>query len=75
MFNPALSTMSTSKKEYGRAKAACQRYNISRTTFWNWINNRPGFPQPIKVGPNTTLHDLTAIDVYLGLNTAGKEVQ
>ncbi len=54
-------------KRYFRARTVYETLNISRTTLWHWIQNRPGFPQPIKVGPNTTLHDLAAIEAYLGL--------
>lgn len=66
--------MTPSTKNYARAKKVCAIYDISRTTLWNWINTRPGFPQPVKVGPNTTLHDLAAIDAFLGLSAGSKEV-
>jgi predicted DNA-binding transcriptional regulator AlpA len=53
------------KPQYARAKTACAHFQIARSTLWQWIRTRKGFPQPLKAGPKVSLHDLNAIDAYL----------
>ena len=53
------------KPNYARAKAACAHFQIARSTLWQWIKTRHGFPQPLKAGPKVSLHDLNAIDAFL----------
>jgi predicted DNA-binding transcriptional regulator AlpA len=53
------------KPLYARAKAACVHFQISRSTLWNWVRDRHGFPQPLKAGAKVTLFDLNAIDAFL----------
>lgn len=53
------------KPQYARAKAACAHFQIARSTLWQWIKTRKGFPQPLKAGPKVSLHDLNAIDAFL----------
>ena len=53
------------KPQYARAKAACAHFQIARSTLWQWIRTRKGFPQPLKAGPKVSLHDLNAIDAFL----------
>ena len=53
------------KPNYARAKTACAHFQIARSTLWQWIKTRKGFPQPLKAGPKVSLHDLNAIDAYL----------
>lgn len=50
---------------YARARAAASYFQIGKSTLWAWVANRPGFPQPVKAGPKTTLFDLNAIDAFL----------
>lgn len=50
---------------YARARKAAAHFQIGKSTLWAWAANRPGFPQPVKAGPKTTLFDLNAIDAYL----------
>jgi predicted DNA-binding transcriptional regulator AlpA len=50
---------------YARAKAACAHFQIARSTLWQWIKTRHGFPQPLKAGPKVSLHDLNAIEAFL----------
>lgn len=50
---------------YARAKKACAHFQIARSTLWQWIKTRKGFPQPLKAGPKVSLHDLNAIDAFL----------
>lgn len=50
---------------YARAKTACAHFQIARSTLWQWIRTREGFPQPLKAGPKVSLHDLNAIDAFL----------
>lgn len=59
------------KPQYARAKTACDHFQISRSTLWQWIKTRPGFPQPLKAGQKTTLHDINAIDAYLRADAEG----
>jgi len=56
---------SDKKPNYARAKAASAHFQIARSTLWQWIKTRKGFPQPLKAGPKVSLHDLNAIDAYL----------
>ena len=58
------------KPNYARAKAACAHFQIARSTLWQWIKNRHGFPQPLKAGPKVSLHDLNAIDAFLKSDAA-----
>lgn len=53
---------------YARAKAACAHFQIARSTLWQWIRTREGFPQPLRAGPKVSLHDLNAIDAFLKSN-------
>jgi predicted DNA-binding transcriptional regulator AlpA len=53
------------KPQYARAKTACKHFQISRSTLWNWVRDRHGFPQPLKAGAKVTLFDLNAIDAFL----------
>ncbi len=49
---------------YARARAAALHFQIGKSTLWAWVS-RPGFPQPLKAGPKTTLFDINAIDAFL----------
>jgi predicted DNA-binding transcriptional regulator AlpA len=53
------------KPNYARAKAASAHFQIARSTLWQWIKTRKGFPQPLRAGPKVSLHDLNAIDAFL----------
>jgi predicted DNA-binding transcriptional regulator AlpA len=59
------------KPNYSRAKGVCTHFQISPSTLWQWIKTRPGFPQPLKAGQKTTLHDINAIDAYLRADAEG----
>ena len=58
------------KPQYARARAACAHFQIARSTLWQWIKTRKGFPQPLRAGPKVSLHDLNAIDAYLKADAA-----
>ena len=58
------------KPNYARAKAACAHFQIARSTLWQWIKTRKGFPQPLRAGPKVSLHDLNAIDAFLKSDAA-----
>jgi predicted DNA-binding transcriptional regulator AlpA len=65
-MNSKLSVTGTIQKpNYARAKAACAHFQIARSTLWQWIKTRKGFPQPLRAGPKVSLHDLNAIDAFL----------
>jgi len=51
--------------KYARARATCSHFQIARSTLWQWVKTRHGFPQPLKAGPKVTLFDLNAIEAYL----------
>ena len=40
------------------------RYGVNRATIWNWSKSKPGFPQPVKLGANTTRWNRTAIEAF-----------
>lgn len=50
---------------FARAKGTCDHFQISRSTLWQWVKSRPGFPKPLKVGQKVTLFDLNAIEYFL----------
>lgn len=58
------------KPNYARAKAACAHFQIARSTLWQWIKTRHGFPQPLMAGPKVSLHDLNAIEAFLKSDAA-----
>ena len=53
------------KPNYARARGASEHFQIARSTLWQWVKTRHGFPQPLKAGPKVTLFDLNAIEAYL----------
>jgi predicted DNA-binding transcriptional regulator AlpA len=50
---------------YMRAREASDYFKISKSTLWNWVKNRMGFPPPLKAGEGVTLFDIPAIETYL----------
>jgi len=52
-------------QKFARPKPAAQHFGIGVSTYWHWVKNRPGFPQPIKAGPAVTLVDIGATEAYL----------
>jgi predicted DNA-binding transcriptional regulator AlpA len=70
-MNQSNTVSSTDQKpDYARANQACAHFQIARSTLWQWIKNRKGFPQPLRAGPKVSLHDLNAIDAYLKSDAA-----
>lgn len=53
------------KPHYARAKVACAHFQIARSTLWQWVKTRQGFPKPLKAGEKVTLFDINAIDAFL----------
>lgn len=37
----------------------------STTSVWRWCHSRPGFPQPIKVGPLSTRWKQSEVSAYV----------
>ena len=56
---------SVPKPQYARARTACAHFQIARSTLWQWVKSRDGFPQPLKAGEKVTLFDINAIDAFL----------
>lgn len=54
-----------SPKSYIRPKEAAKKLGIGLSTLWMKIKNDPEFPQPIKLGPNTTVLADDEIDRYV----------
>ncbi|MGY2461747.1 helix-turn-helix transcriptional regulator [Vreelandella sulfidaeris] len=38
------------KERYLRLADVCERYSISRSTWWRWINTEDA-PKPVRIGP------------------------
>lgn len=53
------------RKFYLRAREASDHFQISTSTLWHWVKNRPDFPQPLKAGARVTLFDIEEIEQYL----------
>ncbi|BDT73130.1 hypothetical protein os4_26770 [Comamonadaceae bacterium OS-4] len=58
------------KPHYARAKVACAYFQIARSTLWQWVKSRQGFPQPLKAGEKVALFDINAIDAFLKAQAA-----
>jgi predicted DNA-binding transcriptional regulator AlpA len=58
------------KPVYARASSASKHFQIGRATLWQWVRDRPGFPQPLKASSRVTLFDIAAIDRYLQAQAA-----
>lgn len=41
-----------------------KRYNVHRSTIWRWLNDRAGFPAPVKLGPQITRWKLSEIEAW-----------
>jgi predicted DNA-binding transcriptional regulator AlpA len=70
MAAKATDSGSDQKPHYARAKVACAHFQIARSTLWQWVKSRHGFPQPLKAGEKVTLFDINAIDAYLKAQAA-----
>ena len=44
-----------------RPKHAAEFLGIGESTFWRWAKERPDFPKPRKLGPRTTVFDLSEL--------------
>lgn len=38
-----------------RARQAAELLGIGESTIWRWVKERPGFPQPFKIGCRVTV--------------------
>ena len=63
---------SEQKPSYARPKAACAHFQIARSTLWQWVRHRPGFPKPLKAGARVTLFDINAIDAFIKAQSANQ---
>jgi prophage regulatory protein len=52
-----IAELATTKKKKGRLP-------VSPATLWRWIKEGK-FPQPFKLGPNTTVWDLDQIEAFV----------
>lgn len=53
-----------------RPKATSVYIGIGLSTLWHYAKTLNSFPQPIKIGPRTTVFDLNQIDAYLATKEA-----
>ncbi len=55
-------------KSFSSDRTVARRYGVDRATIWRWANapnyRHLGFPQPLKVGPNTTRWADDELDQY-----------
>lgn len=49
---------------YKRAKEIIAYFKIGDATFWRWVKERKGFPQPLKISERIALFDQVAIENY-----------
>jgi prophage regulatory protein len=52
-------------RRYLRSEKAAKKLDIGLSTFWLKSKNDPDFPQPIKLGPKTTVWVEEEIDRYM----------
>lgn len=57
--------MHTTSATHIRVKPLAERLSVSVATLWRWAKTRPDFPKPIKLGPNTTVWSLAAVDAWM----------
>jgi prophage regulatory protein len=55
-------TVPTGRK-FSRERHVTSRYSFSRATLWRLVKDRK-FPQPIKIGPKTTVWVEAELDAY-----------
>lgn len=53
-----------------RPAAAAKYLSICRSTLYEWVRTRPGFPKPHPIGPRVVLFDLDEIDAFIDGATA-----
>jgi predicted DNA-binding transcriptional regulator AlpA len=56
---------SVQKPNYARAARAANHFQIGRSTLWQWVKERHGFPKPLRASSRVTLFDIAAIERYL----------
>ena len=47
-----------------RPRQSAQFLGIGESTFWRWVKERPGFPQPIKLAPRVTVFQLEQLAAW-----------
>ena len=57
-----ISAVASTKEKQGRVP-------VSPATVWRWVKEGR-FPAPFKLGPNTTVWDLDAVDAHLARQAA-----
>ncbi|MBU0641858.1 MAG: AlpA family phage regulatory protein [Alphaproteobacteria bacterium] len=40
------------------------RFSVHRSTPWRWAKTEPGFPQPVKLGPQCSRWKLSEIEAW-----------
>lgn len=56
----------TQRKRLGRVKeAAAALGGVGVATVWRWARTNPAFPQPLRIGPNTTMFDLDELEAWV----------
>jgi prophage regulatory protein len=53
----------TTPRKFSRERQVTSRYSFSRATLWRLVKDRK-FPQPIKIGPKTTVWVEAELDAY-----------
>lgn len=48
-----------------RVRAVAAKFDVSPATIWRYTKQLPGFPQPVKMGPQNTAWVEAEIDAYL----------
>ncbi len=58
------------KKRYLRVKAVAQFLGVSEPTIWKW-SREDKMPRPIKLGPRTTVWDMSEVTAWVARKTEG----
>ena len=72
--------MNAPRDEYLRVKSICKNratgeqnlVDMSPATWWHHTSNTPGWPQPIRLTPGTTVWRRSEIESFLQSRTAAK---
>lgn len=47
------------------ARTLCGLLGVSRTTLWRWRRERLGFPQPVRLGPNSVRYSMSVVESWI----------
>lgn len=53
-----------------RVRQVAEKFAVAPSTIWRYAKELPGFPQPVRLGPQSTAWVESEIDAYLSKRVA-----